>query len=311
MNKDLRDIIERNSTALKRSHKDLFSVYNIIFSNGSLIKCEFNDGFRTKHYTYDQVKKMTEDAADSLYDMIGATHSYVGLEMENSPLWPVAFWAILKSGNRPYLINCRHPKRLAQSIVDSLGIKYIVSDKEGELSGQYILVSQLSGAKTKVPGEVFENEIAISTSATTLKEVVCFYTGREISEQILCYEDILREGPSMADHYNGALKQLAFLPFYHIFGLMAVYFWFTFFGRTFVFLRDYSPETILKTVKRHQVTHIFAVPMLWHTIEKQLDKKVSRMGDTKKNKTKSKPLSSRVSCSMGIDIKPHRECGQC
>ena len=33
--------------------------------------------------------------------------------------------------------------------------------------------------------------------------------------------------------------------------------------------------------------------------------------DTKKNKTKSKPLSSRVSCSMGIDIKPHRECGQC
>lgn len=287
MKKELKDLIAKNSSALKSSKMDLFAVYNIIFSNGDRIFCEFNDGFRVKHYTYNDMKKMVDSAADSLYEKIGATHSFVGLEMENSPFWAVAFWAILKSGNRPYLINCRHPKRLAQSIVDSLGIKHIISDVAGDLSGEYILISDLKGADTKAPDDVFENEIALSTSATTLKEVVCFYTGSEIAQQILCYEDILKEAPSMADHYKGALKQLAFLPFYHIFGLMAVYFWFAFFGRTFVFLRDYSPETILKTVKRHKVTHIFAVPMLWHTIEKQLDKKVAKMGDKKKAKLES------------------------
>ena len=73
------------------------------------------------------------------------------------------------------------------------------------------------------------------------------------------------------------LKQLAFLPFYHVFGLFAVYFWFTFFGRTLVFLRDYSADTILKTCRRHQVTHIFAVPMLWHTIEKQVRAEVAKL----------------------------------
>ncbi len=287
MKKELRDIIANNSSVLKNSKMDLFTVYNVIFSGGERIFCEFNDGFRIKRRTYNETKKLVEDAADSLYERIGATHTYVGLEMENSPLWAVAFWAILKSGNRPYLINCRHPKRLAQSIIDSLGIKYIISDTQGELSGEYILVSDLKGGRNKAPDSVFENELALSTSATTLKEVVCFYTGQEISQQILCYEDILKKAPSMADHYNGSLKQLAFLPFYHIFGLMAVYFWFAFFGRTFVFLRDYSPETILKTVKRHGVTHIFAVPMLWHTIEKQLDKKVSKMGENKKAKLES------------------------
>lgn len=284
MKKELRDLIANNSSALKRSKMDLLAVYNIIFANGELVFCEFNDGFRVKRHTYNEMKKMVEDSADSLYEKIGASHSYVGLEMENSPLWPVAFWAILKSGNRPYLINCRHPKKLAQSICDSLDIKYIVSDKIGDLNGEYVLVSDLKDAAVSVTDDIFENELALSTSATTLKEVVCFYTGQEISQQVLCYEDILKEAPSMADHYKGSLKQLAFLPFYHIFGLMAVYFWFAFFGRTFVFLKDYSPETILKTVKRHRVTHIFAVPMLWHNIEKQLDKKVSKMGDKKKAK---------------------------
>ena len=121
-----------------------------------------------------------------------------------------------------------------------------------------------------LPGDVFEDEIAFSSSATSMIEVVCFCNGLQISEQILDFGSIVKRDPSITAHYKGSLKQLAFLPFYHVFGLFAVYFWFTFFGRTLVFLKDYSAETILKTCRRHEVTHIFAVPMLWHTIEKQV-----------------------------------------
>ena len=35
-------------------------------------------------------------------------------------------------------------------------------------------------------------------------------------------------------------------------------------------IEDMNPDTILKTCRRYQVTHIFAVPMLWHTIEKKV-----------------------------------------
>ena len=55
-----------------------------------------------------------------------------------------------------------------------------------------------------------------------MKEVVCFYSGKELSEQVLCARSIVRECPRIADHYKDELKQLAFLPFYHIFGLIAV-----------------------------------------------------------------------------------------
>ena len=80
----------------------------------------------------------------------------------------------------------------------------------------------------------------------------------------------------MATGYHGQIKQLCFLPFYHVFGLFAVYFWFAFFGRTFVFLKNYSPDTIVRTCRRHEVTHIFAVPALWHTVEKKVMTEIKR-----------------------------------
>jgi acyl carrier protein len=117
-----------------------------------------------------------------------------------------------------------------------------------------------------------------------MNEVVCFYQGFQIAEQILNFEGILKLEPRIAKHYKGYLKQLAFLPFYHVFGLFAVYFWFTFFGRTLVFLRDYSSNTIIKTCQKHNVTHIFAVPVLWHTIEDNIIRQAKEQGEKKYKK---------------------------
>ena len=72
--------------------------------------------------------------------------------------------------------------------------------------------------------------------------------------------------------------------FNHIFGLIAAYFWFSLFGRTFVFLKDYAPNTILNTIRRHNVTHVFAVPLLWNTITKEVTKKIDALDDKKRNK---------------------------
>ena len=49
-----------------------------------------------------------------------------------------------------------------------------------------------------------------------------------------------------------------------------------------VFLKDLSPDTILNTVRRHEVTHIFAVPVLWNTIEKKLLKTAKDEGKLEK-----------------------------
>lgn len=278
MNRRIRTRLQIRSTALKDSDKQLRHIFDITFSDPALVMCETNDGFRVKAYTYGEVRTMVDTAASAIYDRLGATGRYVALELENSVSWVVAFWAILKSGNKPYLVNMRYPAAMSRSILQTLGITEAICETASAL-GVTALPFDTLKSDTAVPADVFENEFAFSSSATSMKEVVCFYTGAQVAAQIENFRSIVDESPSIADHYHGALKQLAFLPFYHIFGLFAVFFWFTFFGTTLVFLRDYAADTILKTCRRHEVTHIFAVPMLWHTVEKQVLAAVHKKGD--------------------------------
>ena len=295
MNRNLRQYIRCNRDALVASEQNLKAIFEIMFRFGDNILCEGTDGFRVYRYTYAQMRRRITSAAAGLYQRIGATHSYVALEMDNSPEWIVAFWAILMSGNKPYLVNLRYPVSLTAAILKTLDVRYILCTAPGALERDYIPVSELEGAEGSVPEDLFEDELAFSSSATSMNEVICFYQGKQISEQILNFRSIVKECPRIAKHYKGSLKQLAFLPFYHVFGLFAVYFWFTFFGRTLVFLRDYSAETILQTCRRHQVTHIFAVPMLWHTVEKKLRSSLRERSEQQQKKfEKGLALSNKL-----------------
>ncbi len=286
MNKTIKKRLKHHRDALVASKKDLKAIFEIMFSEKENILCEGNDGFRIYRHTYGQMHERICNAAGHLYEAVGASHGYIALEMDNGPDWIVAFWAILMSGNKPYLVNMRYPVSLTKGILKTLGVTCAVCAKESALGVQSLCMEELRSAHAPAPQEVFEDELAFSSSATSMNEVVCFYTGKQIAEQILNFEGIVKANPRIAAHYKGQLKQLAFLPFYHIFGLFAVYFWFSFFGTTVVFLRDYSADTILQTARRHEVTHIFAVPMLWHTIEKQVWAAAREGGEKQERKLK-------------------------
>lgn len=282
MNKIYKELIMGSLRRLNDSEKTLKTVYEITFSEPSLIMAEENDGYKITTYSYGFVKEKIEKTAAAIYNILGATHNYVGLAMENSIDWVVAFWAILKSGNKPYLLNLRHPETLSEKIIKNLGIKNVICDKKGSLDVNYIEFNTLDGGALNI--DEFEDEIALASSGTSLSETICFYNGKNICAQIFNTEKIVKENKEIYAHYKGKLKQLAFLPFYHVFGLFAVYFWFTVFRRTLVFLKDMSADTILSTCKMHKVTHIFAVPMLWHTVEKKVLKTAEQQGKTEKLK---------------------------
>ena len=269
MGKSINKTLKDNSEKLISSNKTLKDIFEISFSDKDNILCEYNDGFRIKKETYKEVEQKINSVAFGIYNKIGANHSYIGLGIENSTDWIVAFWAILMSGNKPYLINLKYPDSLTNGILSRLNITKIITNKELTLNADIIQINELYSNGT-LPKDLFENEIAFSSSATSMNEVICFYSGYQIAEQILNFKTIIKLEPRIKKQYKGSLKLLAFLPFYHVFGLFAVYFWFTFFGRTLVFLRNYSADTILSTCKKHKVTHIFAVPLLWHTLEKNI-----------------------------------------
>lgn len=280
MNKEIKTILNSTNTALRKEDLSLADLYALTFCAPERIMAECTEGFRIRTYTYGQVKDLCERTAKGIYDAVGEGHRYIGLEMENSVEWIAAFWGILKSGNKPYLINTRHPKALSDRILKALGVEHIIAKEPGSLDGKYLLMADLQG-EGECPA-AFENELALATSGTSLKETICIYTGKNIAAQIANAEGIIRANPRMAATYKGRIKNLAFLPFYHVFGLVAVYFWFTCYRMTLVFLPDLSPDTILKTCRRHEVTHIFAVPLLWHTVEKQVLKQAEEEGQLQK-----------------------------
>ena len=298
MNKRLKAILRSNSKALESSEKNFKALYSIMFNQDAVLS-EYTDGYRICTQTYKETAALIEEASCALKDKIGSTHGYVALDMENCPEWIVAFWSILRSGNKPYLVNCRHPKALSQAALERLNITYIIGKDSTNLSGEFIDITSLK-TNNRFEGE-FEDEIALSTSATSLKEVICFYNGAKFSEQILNVQSFIGSYPEIATQHNGRIKQLAFLPFYHVFGLVAVYFWFTFYGQTMVFLKNMSPETIVKTCQKHEVTHIFGVPLLWHTIEKTILRKVKQKGE----KTQNKFQKGLKLCTKLQNIFPH------
>lgn len=269
---------------LKKTEKTFRDIFDIMFSQEDLIISEDSDRFRKKLHTYGEIKQRIINLSGILNQKI-PTRNWVGIEMENSTDWIVAFWAVLRSGNKPYLINLRHAPSMSEDIIKSLNIKDIICTEEGQLNAQYHPISELEkiAPAPSFDGN-FADEFAISTSASTMNRVVCFYSGEKIVNQLINAVDVLDKCPRMAKGYKGEIKQLALLPFYHIFGFMAVYLWYSFFGATMVFPRDNSPKTLLKTCQNHRVTTIFSVPLFWHSIEDEIKKEIAKQPLKKQKK---------------------------
>jgi len=281
---NVRKIVNTRYKNLMNSNMDLEAIYNVMFSNKKWIFSEENNGYRIIKYTYGDVDKKIKDYAYSINSMYPKLKDeYIGISIDSSLNWIYAFWAVILSSNKPFLINLRHPKELTNNLLKDLDCKYLIGLDLG-YDGSLIELDKLNMESPSDYKFNFSNELCLSTSATTLKRKIVFYTGLELSYQILNVKEVLRRNKQIKKHYKNQLKLLVFLPLYHIFGLIAVYIWFCFFGRTLVFLKDYSSSTILSTIKMHKVTHIFAVPLFWSSIEKEILKEVEKKDIKTKNK---------------------------
>jgi long-subunit acyl-CoA synthetase (AMP-forming) len=285
--RELKAIINERISLIKQSNRSFKDIFNCVHYQENNTFSEELDGFKIVKTTYKEAK-MSSILMGHYFDtnISLPKGSYVGLMMENKKKWIFSFWGLLMAGFKPVLLNTRLGLTLNKDVVKLLDLKMIVSDQEIGLTKDEININKIKLEETDrtIDDFVWENEIALTTSATTLNIKICVYKGENITAQILNTDRIISENTLIMKHYNKELKQLAFLPFYHVFGLIATYFWFAFFSRTFVFLKDYSIDTILNTIKRHKVTHVFAVPLLWHGIHKEIIKQVNQKGKKTKKK---------------------------
>lgn len=278
--KTIDEYVNYKSKRLREGSQTFAALFELMFSEANNVFWESNDGYRIIKQTYGEVKKSICKKAYSLQAKLGALEkgSVVGLYMQNSLAWIEIFWSILKCGYRPLLLNTRIDKKTLEDVIQRAEAKAVVSDNE-VFSVPTYSSDEIVCAETENDSVEFGEEILLMTSGTSNAVKICVYDASAIINQILNAEQIVKTSRLIKKHYEGELKLLTFLPFYHIFGLTAMYMWFAFYARTFVALKDMSSQCILNTIRRHKVTHIFAVPLFWNTVFEQAIKKVKERGE--------------------------------
>ena len=278
--------VKKECKVLAKGDRSFASLYDVLFCR-QMVMAETNDGTKIQSYTYAWAKEQVECVAKGISKLIGKTDCFIALYGKNSVEWLVLFWAILRSGNKPYLVNSMQPESFIQSILHTLKVEFVVCKETApNYEKQVLCYQELFAVGSEAPQldqSIFGNEIAITTSGTTLKEKICVYTGREITAQILNANQAFDWNIGIGRVYKGRLKMFAMLPFYHIFGLEASYLWLTFVGATMVFTEDMVPETLLRTIRMHEVTHIFAVPLFWNTVEKKVRHEIAKQDKETRN----------------------------
>ena len=284
------------------SDKSFRALFSLMFSEENNILWEESRGYRISKTTYGQARSLTLHKASTLKTQLGELKpdAVIGIYMDNSLDWILTFWAILAIGCRPLLLNRRLDTETLEYALRVTNATAVISDGQS-FSVKTILSGELVEGANYMPAD-FGSEILVMSSGTSAHVKICAYTAEEFYNQIQGSYSIIKKCTKVKEHYEGELKLLTFLPFYHIFGLVAVYVWFAFFSRTFVRLNDMQPQTITNTIKRHKVTHIFAVPLFWEKVYEQAMRTIRDRGEeTVKKFEKGMRISRKLGDSALAD----------
>lgn len=279
-------IVTDNIAALKNAPQTFESIYSIIknsFSSETFGEWIENGDIRQMSYyeLYERVDEFTKAACKYASDRPGA---FVGIFLENSADWVALFWGLLQAGYKPILLNTRHNIGIINDIISDMDPVFVVS--EDVRVNRAVSIKELleagKGAKFDKSMINWADEIILITSGSTSKPKVISHSGKTICLQVEMSEAIVRENQSIQYNAKLDIHNLAFLPFYHIFGLIATLMWFMFFGRGFVFLPKYDAQSIQFVCKRIGVTHFFAIPLVWNKTVAALEREVAKQGKTEK-----------------------------
>lgn len=266
--------------------KDIYELS--ILRNRKEVACQYyNHLGKLKGYKYSQFDKNVKILANAISVMLSEQEKNkpVVLKMKNGPHWGEAFWAIAMSGFVPLLIDARSGHSGTKNLISQSKAVAIISDDMYEYDICKISVSEIL-ENTKVVNSNFKpswaNELILCSSGTTGDIKLMVFKGENFTSQIKASLLMCEETKDlMYPKKLGDLKILAMIPFHHIFGFVAVFLWFTYYGKTIVYPESIAPSDILKICQKVGITHVFSVPLFWDSMAQTVQRK-AQMADAKK-----------------------------
>ena len=290
--------VRANVKELRESNRTIEDIFNISFKQEDytyLFQMTVGD---YKTITYGMAKKYINSFANYFNENISHEEKYVGLLLENSPEWIYSFFGLLMAGFSPVLLSTKTKIENSKKVGEKLGISTVISDYS-DIEG-YKLINPFSIDKTKNQNcleGMFANEIVLLTSGTSGNQKIVFYTGKELSEQMFNALKIVEGSKEITKVYKGYFRHLVILPFFHIFGLVAVLMWFSFFNVAFILPVNLTPKAITQACLIAKPTHIFAVPLFWSTLVGEI-KKFVRQAEIEEKFNKGIRLSAKLQSKM-------------
>lgn len=241
-----------------------------------------NEKGKVVSYKYKNYRSLCFETASKLSQKLHELpkNSVVGLKLKNCPDWPRLFWGILMNGYVPFLIDAKLPKENTANLLRESGAKAIITSEIFSYDVLTVNVSNLDEVKVNFKFPVtWANEVIFCSSGTTGNVKLMIFTGSNLCHQIAASLDM----PNFTNDimYPGEINIAAIIPFHHIFGFVAVFLWYTFYGKNIVFVKDMSPTEVFTTCQRCGVTHVYSVPLFWDSIAQSLVRKADLEGPKK------------------------------
>ena len=254
-------------------------IWELTCENPDRVAAHWLDGDVEKAATYGQLKEKARDYGQYLRDRLGETNRgrFVAIQVDTCREWTAMFWGLLQAGFNPVLLNSALGPDMTEYMLRESGACGVIAYGNRKLSAEFVQVDadQLflaPEAPDFVPS--YGDKVALCTSGSTATSRIFVYDQAAICEQVLNSNLLHQANPRIINQY--AQRNLAFLPFHHIFGFMVCVMWSHFVGYETVYIKDRTPETILGTMRRFKVNFLCAVPLLANSLSTGLNKKVAK-----------------------------------
>ena len=235
----------------------------------------FNLTNKIKRYKYAKMDKNVHQYSAYLAKKLPQSEkNRVIFKVSNSPSWGEIFWATLMSGFVPVLVDAKLAKDNVENLAKQAQASAVISDDNHDYSITKIRVDNILQSHEDERPVNWANEVIFSSSGTTGDAKLMVFNGENFVHQICCSLDMGEESADiMYPKQYGKIKILAMIPFHHIFGFVAVFLWYTFYGKTLVFPKSNTPSDILLICQKVGITHVYSVPLFWDSLALSVNRK--------------------------------------
>lgn len=281
------DAFVKEAGSILTTSKTLKDIHDSILKrNLKAVAVEFlNEKGKIKNYKYKKAEANSLLYAGYLAKTLKdfPKHSIVGLKAANSPHWIETFWAILRNGFKPLLIGASVNKDGTANLLAQSKAVAIITDDVYQYEVKKISMDDIIyDAESTSFEEEWENEVIFCSSGTTGDSKLMVFNGENLCHQLAAAYNMSEETKDIVyPKRYGKLKILAMIPFHHIFGFVAVFLWYSYYGKTLVFPVSNAPRDLQYICQKAGVTHVYSVPLLWDGTAKSIKRKAEMSGEAK------------------------------